>query len=72
MFHHLQHAIIKMGVNADSWVKLFNNLTAIKIRKINRVKKHILVLDLDMWKSLGIFLCLKRLKTDVFELSEES
>lgn len=28
-------------MNADSWVKLFNNLAAIKMRKINGVTMHI-------------------------------
>lgn len=34
-------AIIRTGVNADSWVKLFNNLAAKKMRKINGVTMHI-------------------------------
>lgn len=41
---HLQPssaAVIRTGVNADSWMKLFNNLAAIKMRKTNGVKMHI-------------------------------
>lgn len=52
---HLQRAVIRPGLNADSRVKLFNNLASIKMRKINRVKMHIIFLDVD--KQLGASVC---------------
>lgn len=40
-------------MNADSWVKLFNNLAAIKMKKINRVTMHINPF-FDSDKQLGV------------------
>lgn len=54
---HLRRAIIKTGLNADSWAKLFNNLATIKMRKINRVKMHINLFLIWISSSVFMYMC---------------